>query len=73
MRESGTAQDLAFLELALENAEPRLQLTEAQDQLIEMAVDAGELQVLVEGLQAELAEAREERDAWRVRSTRLAS
>ncbi|WP_279605150.1 hypothetical protein [Methylobacterium sp. E-016] len=42
----------------MENAELRLQLAEAQDQLIEMAVDAGELQALIEGLQAELAEAR---------------
>ena len=70
---TGAARDLPLLELATENAELRLQLAEAQDQLIEMAVDAGELQALIEGLQAELAEARAERDAWRVRSTRLAS
>ncbi|MCJ2042878.1 hypothetical protein MKK55_28600 [Methylobacterium sp. J-059] len=73
MREGGTAPDLPLLELATENAELRLQLAEAQDQLIEMAVDAGELQALIEGLQAELSEARAERDALRIRSTRLAS
>ena len=73
MRVGGTAPDLRLLELATENAELRLQLAEAQDQLIEMAVDAGELQALIEGLQAELAKARAERYARRVRSTRLAS
>jgi septal ring factor EnvC (AmiA/AmiB activator) len=67
------ALDLPLLELATENAELRLQLAEAQDQLIEMAVDAGELQALIEGLRAELAEARAERDAWRVQPTRIAS
>ncbi len=65
--------DLPLLELAMENAELRLQLAEAQDQLIEMAVDAGELQARIEGLQAELAEARAERDAWSAQPTRLAS
>ncbi|TXM92864.1 hypothetical protein FV223_10330 [Methylobacterium sp. WL116] len=62
-----------LLELATENAELRLQLAEAQGQLIEIAVDAGELQALIEGLQAELAVAQAERDAWRAPPTRLAS
>jgi septal ring factor EnvC (AmiA/AmiB activator) len=66
MMEGGTASDLPLLELAAENAELWLKLAEAQDHLIEMAVDAGELQALVEGLQAELAQAREEQDAWEV-------
>lgn len=65
--------DIALLELATENTELRLQLGEAQDQLIEMAVDAGELQARIEGLEAKLAEARAERDAWRARPTRRAS
>lgn len=70
---TATARDLPLLELATENAELRLQLAEAQDQLIKMAVDAGELQALIEGLQAELAVARAERDAWRVQAAHLAS
>ena len=48
--EGGTAPDLPLLEFAMENAELRLQLVEAQDQVIEMAVDAGELQALIESL-----------------------
>lgn len=59
--------------IAIENAELRLQLVEAQDQLIEMAVDAGELLALIEGLQAEQVEAQAERDAWRAPPMRLAS
>ncbi|TXN36643.1 hypothetical protein FV232_23515 [Methylobacterium sp. WL30] len=74
MKEGGTVPDLPLLELATENAELRLQLAEAQDQLIEMAVDAGELHALTDSLQAELAEARAERDAWRLlRSCRRSS
>lgn len=72
MREGGTVLDLPLLELATENAELRLQLAEAQDLLIEMAVDAGELQALNEGLQAELAEARAELNAGHVQKVRLA-
>ena len=54
-----------ILALATENAELRVALAEAQDLLVETAVDAGELHARVEELQAELVEARGERDAWR--------
>ena len=70
---SALAFDLPLLELATENAELRIQFAEAQDQLIEMAVDAGELQALIESLRAELAEARAELNAGHVQKVRLAS
>ena len=47
-------RDVTLLELASENAELRLQLAEAQEQCIEMAVDAGELQAEIEVLRAEV-------------------
>jgi uncharacterized protein involved in exopolysaccharide biosynthesis len=50
--------DITLLELAAENAELRLQLAEAQDQCIEMAVDAGTLQAEINALKAEIAELR---------------
>jgi len=49
-----TASDVALLELATENAELRLQLAEAQEQCIEMAVDAGLLQVEIDALRREI-------------------
>ncbi|MEA1831257.1 hypothetical protein U8607_04090 [Methylobacterium durans] len=52
-----------LLALAAENAELRLQLAEAQEQCIEMAVDAGDLQSEIEVLRTRLAEV--ERDEWR--------
>ena len=52
-----TASDVALLELATENAELRLQLAEAQEQCIEMAVDAGLLQAEIEDLRLKLAAA----------------
>lgn len=52
---AGEPRDVALLELATENAELRLQLAEAQEQCVEMAVDAGELQAVIELLQFELA------------------
>ena len=48
--------DITLLELAAENAELRLQLAEAQEQCIEMAVDAGALQAEIDALRAELSE-----------------
>ncbi|TXN41559.1 hypothetical protein FV232_04740 [Methylobacterium sp. WL30] len=54
------------LALATENAELRAALAEAQELLIETAVDAGELHARVEELQTELVKARGERDAWRI-------
>ena len=50
-----TPRDVALLELAAENADLRLQLAEAQEQCIEMAVDAGALQAEIEALQAQIA------------------
>ena len=64
----GTAN--LILALATENAELRLALAEAQDLLVETAVDAGELHARVEELQTELVEARGERDTWRIEAER---
>ena len=64
------ADAMLVFELATENAELRLQLTEAQDHCIELAVDAGDLHAEVEALRAQLAEAEQERDAWRSRAER---
>ena len=57
--------------LASENAELRLQLAEAQDQCVELAVDAGEFHAEVEALCAQLAEVSEQRDAWLAEAERL--
>ena len=46
---------MLVLELATKNAELRLQLAEAKEQLIEMAIAAGDLHARIESLQAELA------------------
>lgn len=43
-----------ILTLATENAELRAQLAEAQDLLVEMAVDAGEIHAEVEALRAQV-------------------
>ena len=60
------------LVLATENAELRAALAEAQELLIETAVDAGEMHARVEELQMELAVARADRDAWMIRARRQA-
>lgn len=60
-----TALDIALLELTAENADRHLQLAEAQERCIEMAVDAGDLQADIEALRSELTAARTERDAAR--------
>jgi len=52
---AATPRDLALLELAAENADLRLQLAEAQDQCIEMAVDAGALQAEIDVLRTQVA------------------
>lgn len=54
-----------FLAVVIENAELRQQLSDVQDQCVELAVDAGELHAEIEGLRARLAQAEQERDAWR--------
>ena len=53
-----------ILALATENAELRAQLAEAQDLLVETAVDASELHARLEDFQAKLETAVTERDAW---------
>lgn len=47
-----------LLTLAAENAELREQLADAQDMLMEIAIDAGHLHARIEAVQ-------DERDAWR--------
>ena len=65
-----SAVDLSLLELATENAELRLQLAEAQEQLVEMAVDAGELHVEITALRVRLAYVEKEHDAWQAEAER---
>ena len=60
-----------ILALATENAELRAALAEAQELLIETAVDAGEMHARVEDLQAELVQAHAERDAWKAAAERM--
>ncbi|MCJ2042921.1 hypothetical protein MKK55_28825 [Methylobacterium sp. J-059] len=62
-----------ILALATEIAELRAALAEAQELLIETAVDAGEMHARIEELQGELALARADRDAWMIRARRQAS
>jgi chromosome segregation ATPase len=57
----------ALLELTNEIVALHLLLAEAQDQCVEMAVDAGELQAELLALRAELAAVRHERDGFRER------
>lgn len=59
-----------FLAVVIENAELRQALAEAQDQCVELAVDAGELHVEIEGLQIRLTEAERDRDGWRAEAQR---
>ncbi|MCJ2039065.1 hypothetical protein MKK55_08885 [Methylobacterium sp. J-059] len=61
------------LALATENAELRAALAEAQELLIEIAVDAGEMHARLEEVQRELAVTRADRDAWMIRGRRQAS
>ena len=62
-----------ILALATENAELRAALAEAQELLIETAVDAGEMHARLEEVQRELAVAHADRDAWMIRARRQAS
>ena len=50
MKGCDCAVPLTVLTIATENAELRLQLAEAQDQCVELAVDAGELHAEIETL-----------------------
>ena len=60
-----------LLIIATENTELRLQLAEAQDQCVELAVDGGELHAEIEALRERLAEAEQERDAWGAEAERF--
>ncbi|MCJ2109975.1 hypothetical protein MKK64_01890 [Methylobacterium sp. E-025] len=62
-----------ILTLATEIAELRAALAEAQELLIETAVDAGEMHARLEEMQRELAVTRTDRDAWMIRARRQAS
>lgn len=53
-----------LLALAAENAELRQQLSDAQDLLVETAIDAGNLHSRIGALQDELASLREKRGTW---------
>jgi septal ring factor EnvC (AmiA/AmiB activator) len=65
------ADKLTILALATDNAELRLQLAETQDQCVELAVDAGDLQAEIEALRAQLAEVTDQREAWQAEAERL--
>ena len=60
-----------LLAIATENAELRIQLAEAQDQCVELAVDGGELHAEAEALRAKLLAVERERDAWRAEAERF--
>jgi uncharacterized protein involved in exopolysaccharide biosynthesis len=55
---------MLVLELATENALLRAQLAEAQDQCVELAVDAGDLHAEIEALRAELETLRANAAKW---------
>lgn len=62
---SDTGQRTAeFLAIVIENTELRQTLADVQDQCVELAVDAGELNAEIDALRARLAQAECERDAW---------
>ena len=65
------AANSLLLAMAVEIAELRQQLAEAQDLLVETALDAGHLHARIEDLRVELTEARAERDAWQVRAEQV--
>lgn len=71
---SDTSQRNAeFLAVCIENAELRQMLAEAQDQCVELAVDAGDLHAEIDALRARLAELTEQRDAWKAEAERIHS
>ena len=58
------------LALVTESAELRTQHAEAQELLVETAVDAGKMHAQLEEVQAELVVAVSERDAWQAEAER---
>ncbi|TXN46306.1 hypothetical protein [Methylobacterium sp. WL7] len=65
-----TDTNATILAVAVENAELRAQLAEAQELLIGLAVDGGEQHARIEALQAELAQVRDNRDTSRAEALR---
>lgn len=70
MPEAVAITEAELLALATENVELRHHLAEAQEQCIELAVDAGELHATIEALREQLAITRAERDAWEAEAKR---
>lgn len=68
--EPGMSAETDLLALAVENAELRFALAEAQEQCVELAVDAGELHATIKELKARMAVLEAERDAWRIADAR---
>ena len=62
--------DPDLLSVVAENVELRLHLAEAQELLVEMAVDAGELNVEITALRMRLAHVEKQRDAWQALAER---
>lgn len=66
------ASDLLVLELRDQIAELRSRLAIGQEDLMELARDAGQAQGEIETLRAQMDELRVDRDAWREQAERLA-
>ncbi|GJE45699.1 hypothetical protein [Methylobacterium soli] len=71
MTGTASAADPDLLSVVVENVDLRLQLAEAQELLVEMAVDAGELNVEITVLRAQLAHVEKQCDAWQAQAERL--
>lgn len=64
--------DLLVLELREQIAELRTRLAIGEEDLMEMARDAGQAQGEIETLRAQMDELKADRDAWREQAERLA-
>jgi septal ring factor EnvC (AmiA/AmiB activator) len=63
------ADKLTIFALATKNEELQRQLAQAQDRLVETAIEAGHLHARIEALEAQLAQA--ERDAGKAQASRV--
>ena len=63
------ADKLTIFALATKNDELQRQLAQAQDRLVETAIEAGHLHARIEALEAQLAQA--ERDAGKAQASRV--
>jgi chromosome segregation ATPase len=68
-----SAANLLVVELRSQLAELRERLAIAQEDLIEMARDAGGAQAEIVALQARVADAEADRDAWRAQASCLSA